>query len=86
MTTCGSNFEVTWFSQRPVYQYNGSYYRICEILFSLKPFIVLECACTLDEVMKNIMEDADRFPYDLSDADIIKELKYSSAIEPYSQS
>lgn len=52
-------------------------------MFENKPFIVIEFADTVDEVMKNIMEDSDPFPYDLSDIDKIKEIKYALGIELY---
>lgn len=82
-TMHSSDFEETWYSQRQIYQYKNCYYRIDEVLFREKPFIVLECADTLEEVYNNRMEDADPFPYDLSDADMMKALKYSLSIEIY---
>lgn len=69
-------------SQRPVFQFNNEYYRVNGIAFENKPFIVIECG-TYDELMKNIMEDADPFPYDLSDDEIKNEVKYSLEVEPY---
>lgn len=83
MTTYGGGFEDTWISERPLYRYGERYFRIAEILFREAPFIVIECADAMDEVMKNIMEDADPFPYDLSDAETISEIKYVLGIEPY---
>lgn len=75
--------EPVQISERMVYRFNDEFYRVDEVLFPEKPFIVLEYADTLDKVMKNIMEDCDPFPYDLSDADITKEVRYSLGIEPY---
>ena len=37
----------------------------------------------LDELMNNIMEDMDPFPYDLSDAELLNEVKCSLGIKPY---
>lgn len=51
--------------------------------FSGKPFFVLECASTKEEVAHNIMEDIEPFPCDLSEEEMIKELKYALQIEPY---
>ena len=66
----------------PVFEFKNDYFRVDEILFKDKPFIVLEVG-TLEELMKNTMEDADPFPFDLSDDDIVKEVKYTLGIEPY---
>lgn len=49
-----------------------------------KPFIVIECG-DLDELMNNIMDDAEPFPYDLSYEELCDEVKYSLGIEPYPQ-
>ena len=38
---------------------------------------------TYDELIHNIMEDLDPFPYDLTEAELLKEVKYSLGIEPY---
>lgn len=69
-------------STRPAFEYNGRYYRVDEVCFSGKPFIVIECG-TYDELMKNVMEDADPFPYDLTEDELLNEVKYSLRIEPY---
>lgn len=76
-----SHFETE--RTRTVYKFKNGFYRIDEVLFSEKPFIVLEYAETEDEVRKNIMEDLEPFPYDLSDEEIRKEVGYSIGIEPY---
>ncbi|MCM1188665.1 MAG: hypothetical protein NC541_05170 [bacterium] len=69
-------------SVRPVFEYKERYYRVDEVCFSGKPFIVIECG-TYDELMKNIMEDADPFPYDLTEDELLNEVKYSLGIEAY---
>lgn len=71
--------------ERPIYKFQDGFYRIDEVLFPEKPFIVLEYANTIEEVKKNIMEDLEPFPYDLSDEDTVKEVRYSLGIEPYPQ-
>ena len=63
-------------------KYNELYYRVDEVCFYKKPFIVIQCG-TFNELMNNIMEDMDPFPYDLSDAELLNEVKYSLGIEPY---
>ncbi len=57
-------------------------YTVDEVCFSDRPFIVIECG-TYDELMKNIMEDADPFPFDLSEDELLNEVKCSLGIEPY---
>lgn len=84
-TTYGAGFEETWFSQRPLYKFQNGFFRIDEVLFPEKPFIVLEYADTEVGVKTNTMEDCDPFPYSLSDEDMRKEVKYSLGIEPYPQ-
>ena len=63
-----------------VFEYNGRYYGVDSIRFDTKPFIVIECG-TYDELLNNIMEDADPFPYDLTDDQLQKEVKLSLGIE-----
>jgi len=53
--------------------------------FSGKPFIVIECG-TYDVLMKNVMEDADPFPYDLTEDELLNEVKYSLRMESYPKS
>lgn len=67
---------------RSAFEYNDNFYRVDEVLFSDKPFIVIECG-TYDELIKNIMEDATPFPYDLTEDELLNEVKYSLGIEPY---
>lgn len=76
--------EKETISQRKIFVFNGIYYRVDEIHFNDddKPYIVLECG-TFQELMNNTMEDADPFPYDLSDEEIRNEVKYSLGIEEY---
>jgi len=66
-------------SVRAAFEYEGLYYRVDEVCFSDKPFIVIECG-TYDELMKNIMEDIDPFPYDLTEDELLNEVKYSLGI------
>lgn len=68
--------------QRPVFEYKGEYYHVDEVCFERKPYIVIECG-RYDELMKYAMEDADPFPYDLLDGELLNEVKYSLGIEPY---
>ncbi len=81
-TTYTGEFEETYYSKRPVFSYNSEYFRVDENLFRQKPFIIIESG-SLEQLMNNIMDDADPFPYDLSDAELRKEVKYSLGIEPY---
>lgn len=81
---CGKNEEI-WRFKRPIYKFKGGFYRIDEVLFSKKPFIVLEYAETWEDVQRNVMEDCEPFPYDLSDEETVNEVRYSLGIEPYPQ-
>lgn len=71
------------YSQRPIYKFKNEYFRVDEVLFDSKPFIILEYADSLSEVINNTMTDAEPFPYDLINNDIINEVKYSMGIESY---
>lgn len=75
--------EPIQISEHTVYRFKDEFYRVDEVLFPEKPFIVLEYADTEDKVMKNIMEDCEPFPYDLSDDEITNEVRYSLGIEQY---
>ena len=67
---------------RPLFAYGGQYYRVGQVLFPDKPFIVIECG-SYDEAMNNVMEDIEPFPYDLSEDALFNEVKYALGIEPY---
>ena len=81
-TSCADGFEETYYSKRSVFKMNSEYFRVDELLCREKPFIVIECG-TFEELIKNATEDADPFPYDLSDNEIRNEVKYLFGIEPY---
>lgn len=69
-------------STRPAFEYKGQYYRVDEVCFSSKPCIVIEFG-TYDELINNIMDEAEPFPYDLTEDELLNEVKYSLGIEPY---
>ncbi len=69
-------------SHRKVYKYKDLYYRIDEVCFDKKPFIVAEVG-TYDELMKNTMEDADPFPWDLSEEEMEDEVSFFLGEKPY---
>ncbi len=77
----GNDF-VENISTRSAFEYKGEYYRVDEVCFPNKPFIVIECG-TYDELINNVMNDSDPFPYDLTEDELQKEVKYSLKIEPY---
>lgn len=79
-TSYSGNNVVEHISKRPIYEFNGEYYRVTEMCFK-KPFVVIEGG-TYDELIKNIMEDANSFPYNLSDAELLNEVKYALEMEP----
>lgn len=78
---CGDN-EIEWTSHRAVYEYNNQFYRVDEMCFDEKPYIVIE-AGSYNELMNNIMEDTEPFPYDLSLEEIKLEVEYSLEIKEY---
>ena len=80
-SSVGNDF-VENISTRPVFEYKGEYYRVDEVCFPGKPFIVIECG-TYEELINNVMDEADPFPYDLTEDELLKEVKYSLEIEPY---
>ena len=69
-------------SHRKVYKYKDLYYRIDEVCFDKKPFIVAEVG-TQDELMKNTMEDAPPFPWDLSEEEMEDEVSFFLGEKPY---
>ncbi|MBP3384715.1 MAG: hypothetical protein J6M22_04525, partial [Firmicutes bacterium] len=81
-TSYSGNNVVENISSRSAFEYNGQYYRVDEVCFSGKPFVVIECG-TYEDLMNNTMEDIEPFPYDLTEDELLKEVKYSLDIEPY---
>ena len=69
-------------STRPVFAYGGKYYRVDEVCFAQKPFVVIEVG-SYDDLIRNVMEDAEPFAYDLTEDALLQEVKYSLEIEPY---
>ena len=67
--------KETFLSRRTVYRFEDSFYRVDELLFREKPFLVMECASREEEVQNNTMEDADPFPWDLGEEEILAELR-----------
>lgn len=80
-TSYSEDTVVEHISARRVFEFKGNFYRVSEICFK-KPFIVLESG-TYEELIKNIMEDEEPFPYDLPDNKLLNEVKYTLGIEPY---
>ena len=75
----------TCISDRPIFSFRNEYYRVDEVLYPEKPFIVIEFGLK-EDVLRDTMEDAEPFPYDLSDDELMNEVKYSLDIEAYPQS
>lgn len=79
-TTVSSGVRETISSHRSVYAFDGEYFRVDEVLFKTKPFIVIEYG-SHDDMLSNTMADADPFPYDLSDSELEKEVRLSLGIK-----
>ena len=62
-------------SRRAVYRYQDGFYRVDEVLFPQKPFLVMEWAGREEDVRNNGMEDTDPFPWDLGEEEILAELQ-----------
>lgn len=75
-TTVGAGVYETVKSIRRLYCYNHGYYRVDEVLFPEKPFIVIEYADTIEAAENDIMEDTDPFPFDLCDDEIRREVYF----------
>ena len=75
----------TCISDRPVFRFRNEYCRVDEVLYPEKPFIVIEFGLE-EDVLRDTMEDAEPFPYDLSDDELVNEVKYLLGIEHYPQS
>ncbi|MBO4865286.1 MAG: hypothetical protein J5582_01765 [Ruminococcus sp.] len=81
-TSYSGDLEEAHISKRPVFTYNGEYFCVDEVLFRDKPFIVIAFG-TKNDLLKNTMEDAEPFPYDLPDDELAKEVSFSMGISPY---
>ena len=81
-TSVFENNTIVHISTRPVFEYKEQYYRVSEVCFPVKPFIVIEGG-TYEELINNILDDIEPFPYDLTDDELLNEVKYSLGIEPY---
>ena len=75
VSSCGAGGKETFLSRRTVYRFEDSFYRVDELLFREKPFLVMECASREEEVQNNTMEDAAPFPWDLGEEEILAELR-----------
>lgn len=71
----GAGMGETFLSHRTVYRCRGGFYRVDELLFREKPFLVMECADLEEDVKNGIMEDADPFPWDLGEEKLLEELQ-----------
>lgn len=62
--------------QQHIWKRENEYIRVDRVYFSEKPFLVLE----FSEYKDGPYEDADPFPYDLSDDEIEQEVRYSLGV------
>ena len=81
-TSYSGNNVVENISSISAFEYNDQYYRVDEVCFPGKPFVIIEGG-TYEDLMHNTMEDIQPFPYDLTEDELLKEVKYSLGIEPY---
>ncbi len=71
------SFHVHENIQKRIWKRGNEYIQVGRVYFPEKPFLVLE----FSENKESPYEDADPFPYDLSDAETEQEIKYSLGIE-----
>lgn len=62
--------------EKNIWKFKEEYVRVDRVYFSEKPFIVLE----FSKKKEGPYEDADPFPYDMSDVDFEQEIKFSLGI------
>ena len=75
VSSCGTGVAETVLSRRAVYRSQDGFYRVDEVLFPQKPFLVMEWAGREEDVRNNGMEDTDPFPWDLGEEEILAELQ-----------
>ncbi len=75
VSSYGEGVAESILSRRVVYRYRGGLYRVDEVLFPEKPFLVIEWAGREEDVQRNGMEDTDPFPWDLGEEDLLAELR-----------
>lgn len=63
--------------EKNIWKYKEKYIKVDAVYFPIKPFIVLE----FSDRQEGPYEDADPFPYDISDEDLEREIKNSLCIE-----
>ena len=84
VTTLVNNKTIIEEVEYDVYKFNNEFFVIDSMCFPEKPFIVLSFGDTLETA--GDMDDAEPFPYDLSDDELMNEVRYSLLIEPYPKS
>lgn len=60
---------------KDTYQYNGMYFRLDEILFKKKPFIVIKYAEDEEDLECELFLDSNPFPYDLTGDELFQTVK-----------
>ena len=70
----GDGEKVVDYSYRPTFHKGHWYYRVDEVCFPDKPFITIEFG-DYNDLINNIMEDLDPFPFDLTDSELLDEVK-----------
>jgi hypothetical protein len=70
----GDGEKVINYSYRPTFHKGHWYYRVDEVCFPDKPFITIEFG-DYNDLVNNIMEDLDPFPFDLTDSELLDEVK-----------
>ncbi len=71
------------FGQRITYLYNNSYYRVDFLKFEEdeKPYMVISCTDEKKYADIGIMEDVEAFPFELTDEEFEKEVRYALEID-----
>ena len=82
MTTFGAipikdiiSYKILSCDARNTYEYKNEFFRVSEVFFQDKPFIVIEWTDNIEHVKNNVMEDIELFPFDLSDNVVVEKIK-----------
>lgn len=76
-TTYWNDKDIQETTELKIFKYNGEFFWVENHFLPERPFIVLSFGDSID----SIFEDADPFPYDLSEDELKKEVRYSLGIE-----
>ena len=81
-STYSREWESEVDAEMRVFKYKDEFFRVEPHFLPEKPYMVLSFGDTIE----TIFEDADPFPYDLSEKELEQEVRYSLGIDEYPES